>query len=122
VSNSSDEDSRREEVFVKAIKSALLNLLGEPSAGVLEFHLEKRLRSEVYSTFYNDPSKFYNALRDFLGAGADGILRILAQKLSDMGYLESRNQDEFVELVKRGDEEAKQRLRKMFKLKRAEER
>jgi len=61
-------------------------------------------------------------LRDFLGAGADGILRILAQKLSDMGYLESRNQDEFVELVKRGDEEAKQRLRKMFKLKRAEER
>jgi len=97
------------------LRSALKSLLGESSLIVLEFHLNKRLQGDMYEIFYENPHRFYQALRDFFGSGADAVLRIIAQRLIEEGHLEVSNPREFVEVLK-GPGGGRRELWKMFKL------
>jgi len=97
------------------LRSALKGLLGESGLMVLEFHLNKRLQGDMYEIFYENPHRFYQALRDFFGSGADAVLRIIAQKLIEEGHLEAASPQEFVEVLKNPGEGGR-KLWKMFKL------
>mgnify|MGYP000689841341 CR=1 FL=1 len=96
------------------LRSALKALLGESGLAVLEFHLNRRLREDMYEVFYDDPHRFYNAMKNFFGSGVDAILRIIAQKLIEEGHIDVESPKAFVEVFNSPGEESRQRLRKMF--------
>jgi len=96
------------------LRSTLKSLLGESGLMVLEFHLNKRLQGDMYEAFYENPHRFYQALRDFFGSGADAVLRIIAQKLIEDGHLEAASPQEFIEVLRRPSQ-GRRELWKMFK-------
>ncbi len=100
----------------QALHFALVSLLGEQSLKVLEFHLNRVLGGNLYDVFYDDPRRFYEAVKSFFGSGADSVIELVASKLLEDGYLDANGPQEFLELVIKGDEESKRRLRNMFKL------
>jgi len=100
--------------------STLKSLLGESGLMVLEFHLNKRLQGDMYEAFYENPHRFYQALRGFFGSGADAVLRIIAQKLMEDGHLEAASPQEFVKVLKNPGED-RWKLWKMFRLREAGE-
>jgi hypothetical protein len=97
------------------LSRAFESLLGSAGVRVLRFHVERRLGQDMYDAFYEDPGKFYKALSEIFGAGAEPLMRLIARWLSDKGYMENLNPDEFVSLLKRGGEEAAQIIRRSFK-------
>jgi hypothetical protein len=70
----------------------------------------------MYDVFYEDPGRFYRALSDFLGGGAEALMLLVARWLSENGYMENLDPDEFIRLLKMGGEEAAQMIRRSFKL------
>ena len=105
---------------IHVLRSTLKSILGEPNLMILEFHLNKRLQGDMYEAFYENPHRFYQALRDFFGSGADAVLRIIAQKLIEGGHLEAASPQEFVEVLKNPGEGGR-KLWRMFKLQEAGE-
>lgn len=110
----SDELINRE--FVKkSLRSALHSLLGDASLSALEFHLFNFLGNDPYDVFCDEPPKFYEALKTIFGLGADKVLEIMALTMIQKGALTVINAEEFLKLVKRGDEESRLKLLKLFR-------
>jgi len=101
--------------FKLFLSRAFESLLGSAGVRVLRFHVERRLGQDMYDVFYEDPGKFYRALSDFFGAGAEPLMRLIARWLNENGYMENLNPDEFVSLLKKGGEEAAQIIRRALK-------
>jgi hypothetical protein len=97
------------------LSKAFESLLGSNGVRVLRFHVERRLGQDMYDVFCEDPSRFYRALSDLFGIGADPLMRLIARWLSDNGYMDDLDANEFVKLVKEGSKEAIQILRRSFK-------
>jgi len=107
---------RRVDENLRSILSrAFESLLGFNGVRVLRFHVERRLGRDMYDVFYEDPGKFYKALSDFLGAGAEPLMRLIAQWLNENGYMEDLNPDEFVSQLEMGGEGAAQMIRRAIK-------
>lgn len=56
----------------------------------------------MYDVFYEDPGRFYRALSDFLGIGADALMRLVARWLNENGCVEDLDPDEFIRLLRMG--------------------
>ena len=89
--------------------------MGSNGVRVLRFHVERRLGRDMYDVFSEDPGKFYKALSDFLGAGAEPLMRLIARWLNENGSMENLNPDEFVSQLKMGGEGAAQMIRRAIK-------
>ena len=89
--------------------------MGSAGVRVLRFHVERRLGRDMYDVFYEDPGKFYKALSEFFGAGAEPLMRLVARWLNENGYMEGLDPNEFIEILKRGGEGAAQMLRRAIK-------
>jgi len=103
------------EFIKKSVKNALHSLLGDTSLSALEFHLFNFLENDPYDVFCDDPPKFYEALKTIFGLGADKVLEIMALTMIQKGAIRVINTGEFLELVKRGDEESRLKLLKSFR-------
>jgi hypothetical protein len=101
-----------EESLKSIISRAFESVLGPRGIMALRFHVERRLGGDMFDVFCDDPGRFYNALSDFLGVGAKPLMRLIAQWLSENGYLENLDPDEFVRLLERGDYEAVEIIKK----------
>jgi len=97
------------------LSKAFESLFGSTSVRALRFHVERRLGQDMYDVFLSDPGKFYKAISDFFGAGAEPLMRLIARWLSENGYMENLNPDEFVSLLKKGGDEAAQIIRRSLK-------
>jgi len=97
------------------LPKAFESLLGPNGAKVLRFHVERKLGQDMYDVFYKDPGRFYRALSDLFGIGAESLMRLVARWLNENGYLKGLDANEFVKLLKKGGEEV-QVLSKSFKL------
>jgi len=107
---------RRVDENLRSILSrAFESLLGSNGVRVLRFHVERRLGRDMYDVFYEDTVKFYKALSEFFGAGAEPLMRLVARWLNENGYMEGLDPDEFIELLKRGGEGAAQMIRRAIK-------
>ncbi|MEM2773881.1 MAG: hypothetical protein QXX82_05715 [Nitrososphaerota archaeon] len=103
-------------MFVRdVLRSTLRDLLGLSGATALENFLNKRLGDDMYLVFCNSPYRFYDALKGFLGKGADAILKIVAVKLIERGSLSEISPEEFVELVKNPNKDSWKKLHTYFK-------
>ena len=71
----------------------------------------------MYQAFYEDPRKFYEAMEDFLGEGAEALMRLTIAWLIQNGYLKAVNlePDDFLKLLREGGETAKIMIRSSFK-------
>jgi len=98
------------------LSKAFESLLGSNGVRVFRFHVERRLGQDMYDVFCEDPSKFYRALRDIFGIGAEPLMRLIARWLSENGYMDNLDSNEFVRLLKEGGGEAVQILSKSLKL------
>jgi len=67
------------EVFRSILSEAFESILGSNGAKALRFHVERRLGRDMYDVFYEDPGKFYRALSDSFGRGAESIMLIVAR-------------------------------------------
>lgn len=105
-----------EERLKTIISKAFESVLGPKNVMALRFHVERRLGRDMFDVFYDDPSRFYNALSDFLGIGAKPLMRLIAQWLNENGYLENLDPDEFVRLLERGDYEAVEIIKRSFNI------
>ena len=85
---------------------AFESLLGSNGAKVLRFHVERKLGQDMYDIFHEDPSRFYRALSDLFGIGAESLMRLVARWLKENGYLKDLDTNEFVRLLKEGGEKA----------------
>ncbi|MEN2975221.1 MAG: hypothetical protein ABDH32_06570 [Candidatus Caldarchaeales archaeon] len=103
----------------KHVKNTLIygiaSLLGPSGLTALEYHLNKKLGRDMYEVFYNSPFIFYNALKNFLGTGADAILRIVATKLISEGRIVGITPKEFIELMSKDGEPFRIKLLKSFR-------
>jgi len=99
----------------QALRSALSSLLGEQSLRVLEFHLNRILGGSLYDVFYDDPHRFYKAIRGFFGSGADSVIELVASKLMEEGFLSADDPREFLELLRSSDDRSPKKLRELFK-------
>ena len=108
-------DGKMVEDLRSILSRAFESLLGSNGVRVLRFHVERRLGRDIYDVFYEDPGKFYKALSDFLGAGAEPLMRLIARWLNENGYMGDLDPDEFIELLKRGGEGAAQMIRRAIK-------
>jgi hypothetical protein len=104
------------EVLRSILSKAFESILGSSGAMALRFHVERRLGRDMYDVFCEDPGKFYRALNDCFGRGAESIMLIVARWLSGNGYVDNLRPDEFIKLLQRGGEEAAQIIRRSFKL------
>lgn len=103
-------------IHIKEIfRSTLKDLLGPSGLNALEHYLSRKLQDNMYEVFVSSPSTFYAVLRSFLGKGADAILRIAATKLIEDGKIIGLSAGEFVELMKRNDEESYRRFVNSFR-------
>ncbi|MEM1583627.1 MAG: hypothetical protein QXF28_03415 [Nitrososphaerota archaeon] len=109
--NNEGIDSYVKEVF----RSTFRELLGPAGLSALEHYLNRRLQHDMYEVLVSSPPIFYNALKNFLGKGADAILRILAMKLIEEGKMIGVSPEEFLELMKSDDEESYKRFLRVFK-------
>ena len=100
-----------------SLSKAFESLLGGNGLYVLRFHVERRLDMDMYEAFYEDPHKFYKAVEDFLGEGAEALMRLIIAWLIQNGYLEVANltADNFMKLLKEGGEMAKIMIRSSFR-------
>jgi hypothetical protein len=98
------------------LSKAFGSLLGSNGVKVLSFHMERRLGRDMYDVFYEDPGRFYRALSDFFGIGAEPLMRLVARWLNENGYVDDLDPDEFIRLLKMGGEGAAQMIRRSFKL------
>jgi len=98
------------------LSRAFESLLGSNGVRVLRFHVEQRLGRDMYEVFCEDPGRFYRALSDIFGMGAEPLMRLIARWLNEKGYMDNLDPNEFVRLLKKGGEEAVQMLRRSFKL------
>jgi len=96
-------------------RSTLRDLLGPSGLNALEHYLNRKLQDDMYEVFVSSPSTFYTVLRSFLGKGADAILRIAATKLIEDGKIMGLSAEEFVELMKRNDDESYRRFLDSFR-------
>lgn len=103
-------------VYVKEVfRMTLRDLLGPSGLSALEHYLNRKLNSDMYDVLLSSPSSFYNALKSFLGKGADAILRIAAAKLIEEGKIVDLSPEEFVELMKSSSEESYRRFLNSFR-------
>ena len=94
------------------IRSILEDLLGSNSLQAFEYHLEKAIDGEdLYTTFWKHPGKFYAALENLFGPGAETFLRLIAHKLAAERYLAVKP-EEFVSVFKLG----RGKIEELFKL------
>ncbi|MCS7125336.1 MAG: hypothetical protein NZ929_00255 [Aigarchaeota archaeon] len=103
----------------KYVKNTLIygiaSLLGPSGLTALEHHLNRKLGRDMYEVFYYSPNVFYNALRSFLGSGADAILKIVVSKLIDEGRITGITPKEFLELISKDDESFRRKLLRSFR-------
>jgi len=64
---------------------------------------------DMYEAFYEDPRRFYRAVEEVLGGGAEVLMRVTLLWLIQNGYLNAteRELDDFLKLLKEGREEAR---------------
>lgn len=98
------------------LSKAFESILGSSGAKALRFHVERRLGRDMYDVFYEDPGKFYRALSDCFGRGAETMMLIVARWLNDNNYTDGLDMEKFIRVLKEGGEEAKQMIRRSLKL------
>lgn len=88
-----------------AVRERAYSLLGN-GLEILEKHLSRRLNTaDVWSVLLEEPGRFYQALRGFLGGGADPLLKLVFHKMAEDGAV-AATPSELLEAVKRGDSES----------------
>jgi len=97
------------------IRPALEALLGKTGLRVLEHHLEKLLQEDPYSVLCSEPHRFYLAVKNIFGEGADMMIRIMAKKMIEEGVLEASDPNEFLEALK-DQWKGREKLLKMLRL------
>ena len=112
-----DSDLEVLNVIRDSLSRAFEVILGSNGLYVLKFHLERRLGADMYGVFYENPHRFYKALEDFLGGGADALMRLTFAWLIQNEHLNPMNlkPEDFVKLLKEGGETAKIIIRSAFK-------
>jgi hypothetical protein len=97
------------------MRPALEALLGKTGLKVLEYHLEKLLHGDPYSILCTEPHRFYLAMKNIFGEGADAMVQVIAKKMIDKGILETSSPSEFLEALK-DPQKGREKLLKMLKL------
>jgi len=97
------------------MQPALETLLGKTGLRVLEYHLEKLLQEDPYSVLCSEPHRFYLAVKNIFGQGADMMIRIMAKKMIEEGALEASDPSEFLEALK-DQRKGREKLLKMLRL------
>ena len=64
---------------------------------------------DVYEVFYEGSHRFYKALEDFLGGGADVLMRLIFAWLIENGYLETEDLtvDDYIRLLKKSGDKSR---------------
>ncbi|RLG06050.1 MAG: hypothetical protein DRN65_06005 [Thaumarchaeota archaeon] len=99
------------------LSEALRSLLGNSGLHAFRFHVEKRLGMDMHEAFYEDPHRFYEAVEDVFGRGADALIRLIFDWLVQNGYLEAENltANDFIKFLKEGGEKARIMIISSFK-------
>jgi len=98
----------------EAVKGLFRSILGETGTSVFEFNLTRILGRDPFEVFYEDPPLFYEGLRKMFTAGADAIMKLIGNVLINGSGLTSITVEEFLDFMRRGDPEAKAKLREMI--------
>ena len=99
-----------------SLSKALKSLLGGSGLRAFRFHIERRLGKDMYEAFYEDPHRFYEAVKSFLGTGADAVICLTFSWLIQNGCLNATEltPEDFVKLLKEGGEEARNTIISSF--------
>ena len=98
-------------ILYKAFES----ILGSSGAKALRYHVELRLGQDMYDVFCEDPGRFYRALSDCFGIGAETMMLVIARWLNDNNYTDGLDVEKFIRVLKKGGEEARQMIRRSLK-------
>jgi hypothetical protein len=79
----------------------------------ISFRLRQSLAKDPFEVMLTDPATFYSKLQAILGEGVDTLLSLMAELLTRKYRIEC-SQDEFVQMVSRGDVLSKNRLAEIF--------
>ena len=111
-----DSDLEVLNVIRDSLSRAFEVILGSNGLYVLKFHLERRLGADMYGVFYENPHRFYKALEDFLGGGADALTRLIFTWLIENGYLENEGLtvDDYVRLLKKSEDKSRNLIVSFF--------
>ena len=98
------------------MKEILNAMLGPNGLRSLRYHLERKLGENMYDVFYDNPCRFYRGLKGFLGFGAEPLMRLIARRLIEEGYIQGLTPRKLLELLNNCDESSEAVIRSSFKI------
>ncbi|MDJ0269176.1 MAG: hypothetical protein NXY59_01245 [Aigarchaeota archaeon] len=93
----------------RMIENAFEAILGPNAHRVLMYHLSRRLHDEPYNILLEEPSRFYAALKEIFGVGADTLILNLGDILI-VKYSVNISRGQISKLMPDGNGEEKQIL------------
>jgi hypothetical protein len=107
------KDALLYKVAQRIFEAATSESLGATFHVIISFHLEKKFGKDPYEVFVDNPTLFYNGLKEVLGEGAEAIITLVSTFIK-IKYAVAFATEDITRLFRLNDPDSPEKMRELL--------